>query len=90
MENSTSQERFQSIADILQQTLFPDSRPQSLTRQNHKIQKPADATLTTGPNGRYDFDLAEFPFFHFDKNPDQPLKEPITIHDTITGKDGKP
>jgi hypothetical protein len=85
--NSTSKKGFQSIADILQQTLFPDGPPTiSSTPQNIKP-KPPDEMLT-GPSGRYDFDLAEFPFFHFDKNPDQPLKEAITYTDTITGKDG--
>jgi len=85
VENSAKR-GLRSVRDILQQTLFPDGLP-----------LPNSATLTTtdpgpetwtGPTGRYDFDLAEFPFFHFDKNPDQPLKEPITYKDTITGKDG--
>ena len=42
----------------------------------------------TGPAADTTSILAEFPFFHFDKNPDHPLKEAITYTDTITGKDG--
>lgn len=87
MGNSTSKSGFQSIADILQQTLFPDGPPTSSPAPQNTKPKPSDEILT-GPSGRYDFDLAEFPFFHFDKNPDQPLKEAITYTDTITGKDG--
>jgi hypothetical protein len=87
VENSTSKKGFQTIADILQQTLFPDG-PQAISPPAQSTKsKPSDDMLT-GPSGRYDFDLAEFPFFHFDKNPDQPLKEAITYTDTITGKDG--
>jgi hypothetical protein len=87
VEKSGRNKGLQSIADILQQTLFSESPKPPITTEpkGHK----QVVTLTTGPNGRYDFDLAEFPFFHFDKNPDQPLKDPITYTDTITGKDGR-
>ena len=88
MEKSKRNKGLQSIADILQQTLFSDSSKPSATTEL-QVQKQA-ITLTTAPTGRYDFDLAEFPFFHFDKNPAQPLKDPITYTDTITGKDGQP
>jgi hypothetical protein len=87
VEKSTYKKGLQSIADILQQTLFPDGAPTISTPPQSIKSKPPDELLT-GPSGRYDFDLAEFPFFHFDKNPDQPLKEAITYTDTITGKDG--
>lgn len=87
VENTTPKRGFQSIADILQQTLFPDAAPAISAPPETTKSKPYNELLT-GPSGRYDFDLAEFPFFHFDKNPDQPLKEPITYTDTITGKDG--
>jgi len=83
VENS-SKKGLQSIADILQQTLFPEDT-KTTAIQN---QASPDSELS-GPTGRYDFDLAEFPFFHFDKNPDHPLKDPITYRDTITGQDGE-
>jgi hypothetical protein len=85
VENSVKK-GLQSVRDILQQTLFPDGPPQPNTPTT--ISTELTPQTWTGPTGRYDFDLAEFPFFHFDKNPDQPLKEPITYRDTITGKDG--
>jgi hypothetical protein len=88
VEKSKRNKGLQSIADILQQTLFSDNSKPSATTE-FQVQKQA-ITLTTAPTGRYDFDLAEFPFFHFDKNPAQPLKDPITYTDTITGKDGQP
>lgn len=42
--------------------------------------------------GRYDFDLAEFPLFRFYKNrlAQYDPKEPIVYNDIITGKDGQP
>ncbi|MCZ2073681.1 MAG: hypothetical protein LC130_01590, partial [Bryobacterales bacterium] len=85
MENSPKK-GLQSTAKILQQTLFSDELPQSTlpTAEEPSIEVHA------GPTGRYDFDLAEFPFFHFDKNPDHRLSQPMTYTDTITGKDGIP
>jgi hypothetical protein len=77
----------QSIADILQQTLFPEGP--APPRPSQPPAEKAAIETTSGPTGRYDFDLAEFPFFHFDRNPDVPLKDPITYTDTITGKDGQ-
>lgn len=85
VENS-AKTGLQSVRNILQQTLFPDGLPQANTAT--LTTRDPGSEIWTGPTGRYDFDLAEFPFFHFDKNPDQPLKEPITYKDTITGKDG--
>ena len=84
MENSPSGKGLRSIADILQQTLFP-AETQAVAETD---EKPSHEGAVS-PTGRYDFDLAEFPFFHFDKNPDRPLKEPITYTDTIAGKDGQ-
>ena len=81
MENSAKR-GLQSVRDILQQTLFPDGPAQANTAVTTTDPSPE---IWTGPAGRYDFDLAEFPFFHFDKNPDRPLKEPITYTDTIAG-----
>ena len=85
VENSPKK-GLQSTAKILQQTLFSDELPQSTlpTAEEPSIEVHA------GPTGRYDFDLAEFPFFHFDKNPDHRLSQPMTYTDTITGKDGIP
>lgn len=76
----------QSLHDIVQETLFPENRLQPAPPP--KVSTEICPEDWTGPTGRYDFDLAEFPFFHFDKNPDLPLKDPITYKDTITGKDG--
>lgn len=80
MENS--KKGLQSIADILQQSLFPSQPEEVPPPENLPVEE------NTGPTGRYDFDLAEFPFFHFDKNPAHPLREPIAYTDTIAGKDG--
>ncbi|MFO0809053.1 MAG: hypothetical protein U0746_10550 [Gemmataceae bacterium] len=45
----------------------------------------------TGAAGRYDFDLAEFPLFHFYKqSPGREDRAPLTYADTIRGQDGKP
>ena len=84
MEKSGRNKGLQSIADILQQTLFSEGQRTPPPEPQPKI---ADIEQTSGPTGRYDFDLAEFPFFHFDRNPDIPLTEPIVYTDTITGKD---
>src|SRR5262245_4252884 len=41
--------------------------------------------------GHYDFDLAEFPLFHFYKrSPGRGDRAPLTYADTIRGPDGKP
>jgi hypothetical protein len=41
--------------------------------------------------GRYDFDLAEFPLFHFYKqSPGRGDRAPLTYADTIQGRDGTP
>jgi hypothetical protein len=43
------------------------------------------------PPGRYDFDLAEFPLFHFYKNRlAHHGRDPLTYADTIVGRDGVP
>jgi hypothetical protein len=84
VENSPSDKGLRSIADILQQALFP-AETQTVGETDEKPSHEGSVS----PTGRYDFDLAEFPFFHFDKNPDRPLKEPITYTDTIAGKDGQ-
>jgi hypothetical protein len=48
----------------------------------------AAASETIATEGRYDFDLAEFPLFHFYKNRDNTGdREPLTYADTITGRD---
>lgn len=86
---NTSPKTLQSIADILQQTLFPqNTEPRNL--QTEEVPEQTATESSSEPTGRYDFDLAEFPFFHFDKNPDQPLRQPTLYSDTITGKDGVP
>src|ERR1035441_2786813 len=79
----------QSIADLLQQALFPENQPPSQTTDvvDTTKQAPNNEPLS-GPTGRYDFDLAEFPFFRFDKNPTEPIREPITYTDTITAQNG--
>jgi hypothetical protein len=87
VEKSSRARGLQSIADILQQTLFPEGPTAPTTTKPQPHTEPLETTW--GPTGRYDFDLAEFPFFHFDKNPDKPLTEPITYTDTINGKDGQ-
>jgi hypothetical protein len=78
VENSHPKPGLESLADIVQQTLFHDE----------ETNVPTVDSAFHPPDGRYDFDLAEFPFFHFDKNPDNPLKGPITYTDAITAKDG--
>jgi hypothetical protein len=72
--------------DPLQQPLFAHHpiQPPTLISTSEELSNQ----VCNEPSGRYDFDLAEFPFFHFDKNPAQPLKDPIAYRDTITGKDG--
>jgi hypothetical protein len=87
VEKSSKGRGLQSIADILQQTLFPEGAPAPTATKPRPHTGPLETSW--GPTGRYDFDLAEFPFFHFDKNPDKPLTEPITYTDTINGKDGQ-
>lgn len=74
----------QSIGEILQNVLFTDAH----TSQTEKTQTLPFESKNLQPTGRYDFDLAEFPLFHFDKNPAKPLRDPITYSDTIVGKDG--
>jgi hypothetical protein len=55
------------------------------------VASPPSAGLTAEACGRYDFDLAEFPLFHFHKqSPGRSAREPLTYTDTITGKDGRP
>ncbi|HEX3878958.1 MAG TPA: hypothetical protein VHW24_18355 [Bryobacteraceae bacterium] len=77
------------MANIVQQMLFPEElKPTALS--NEEKPKAAVLEVSLAPTGRYDFDLAEFPFFHFDKNPDTPLKTAITYTDSITGNDGLP
>lgn len=87
MEKSGTNKGLQSIARLLQQTLFSENTlAETASGPPAEEESPENANI---PTGRYDFDLAEFPFFHFDKNPDEPLKDPITYTDTITGKDGQ-
>jgi hypothetical protein len=52
---------------------------------------PAEPTKQEPYSGRYDFDLAEFPLFHFYKNRlEAHDRAPLVYSDTITGKDGQP
>jgi hypothetical protein len=61
VENWRRNKGLQSIANILQQTLFSEGRPAPPAEpQGPK----AEIEHGSGPTGRYDFDLAEFPFFH--------------------------
>jgi len=83
-KNRLKKQEMQSLGDILQSILFQDEP----TPSEEKSQNPSLENKPLEPTGRYDFDLAEFPLFHFDKNPDKPLRDPITYTDTIAGKDG--
>lgn len=53
--------------------------------------RPEPAPQAARASGRYDFDLAEFPLFHFHKRgPVRAGREPLVYADTITGQDGTP
>jgi hypothetical protein len=63
----------------------PPSGPASSTDAESPGDPERDAVLS---EGRYDFDLAEFPLFYFYKNRDNSAdREPLTYSDTIAGKD---
>lgn len=73
-----------SLADILQNILIPE--PESLEPISNP---PEPLSIEKGETqGRYDFDLAEFPMFHYEKTTHSKRTEPILYTDTIKGKDG--
>ena len=78
------------VADILSRLLRQPSEPPS----NRTNPTAVDETLTPPPDatdGRYDFDLAEFPLFRLNKLATAKSgQQPIRYSDSITGRDGQP
>src|SRR5271167_2422020 len=79
------------LAGILRR--FPDQKPPE-PEAPEAAAGNADSGLGDGEAaaaGRYDFDLAEFPLFHFYKqSPGREDRAPLAYGDTIQAQDGKP
>lgn len=81
-----------AAGDVLAQILW-GAMEQSLrpTPPEGRSSPTSDDLAEEGPSGRYDFDLAEFPLSRLSKaRLALDDRRPLTYHDTITGKDGKP
>ena len=79
------------LAGILQRVSErKPSNPEPLVADDDRALNEGGAGAAAAA-GRYDFDLAEFPLFHFYKqSPRRGDRAPLTYADTIQGKDGKP
>lgn len=77
------------LARILKQAFKSENEPDDGLAQAAASTSPA--AVPKSPNGRYDFDLAEFPIFRFGKpNLSKHGRDPLVYSDTIQGKDGRP
>lgn len=78
------------ISDIVRRVLSNSTASNTDTAEEFPPSEPSPHDDSPA-DGRYDFDLAEFPLFRLNKLADHGAgKEPLRYTDTITGRDGKP
>lgn len=83
MKKTATMEPIGELAGGLARGVISRSR-----RALQKLERPTD-DAPSDVDGRYDFDLAEFPLFRFHKNRrTSSEREPLTYSDSIVGKDG--